>query len=82
MKCDCYPHSTRHNSADSVPTSNLHSEHLAQSFDGASDVCRRSNMLRKLHASPEAVMSDTLYDIIPLSFQISTSNRFEWKHIL
>ena len=27
---------------------NLHSEHLGQSLDQASDVCRRSNMLKKL----------------------------------
>ena len=29
-------------------TVHMHSEHLGQSLDRASDVCRRSNMLRKL----------------------------------
>ena len=43
-----------------------HSEHLGQSFDRASKVCQRCNMLRKLTCiAGSRYSSGTLYDIIP-----------------
>ena len=43
-----------------------HSEHLGQSLDQASDVCRRSNMLKKLTCiAGSSYSSTTLYDMIP-----------------
>ena len=43
-----------------------HSEHLGQSLDRASDVCRRSNMLRKLTCiAGSSYSSNTVDDIIP-----------------
>ena len=44
----------------------FHSEHLGQSLDQASDVCRRSNMLRKLTCiAGSSYSSGALYEIIP-----------------
>ena len=43
-----------------------HSEHLGQSLDQASDVCRRSNMLRKLTCiAGSSYSSAALNEIIP-----------------
>ena len=43
-----------------------HSEHLGQSLDQASDVCRRSNMLRKLTCiAGSSYLSAALKEIIP-----------------
>ena len=43
-----------------------HSEHLGQSLDQASDVCQRSNMLRKLTCiAGSSYSSGALYEIIP-----------------
>ena len=43
-----------------------HSEHLGQSLDQASDVCRRSNMLRKLTCiAGSSYLSAALHEIIP-----------------
>ena len=43
-----------------------HSEHLGQSLDQASDVCRRSNMLRKLRCiAGNSYSLAALYEIIP-----------------
>ena len=43
-----------------------HSEHLGQSLNQASDVCRRSNMLRKLTCiAGSSYSSAALYEIIP-----------------
>ena len=45
---------------------NNHSEHLGQSLDQASDVCRRSNMLRKLTCiAGSSYSSAALNEIIP-----------------
>ena len=47
-------------------TSSKHSEHLGQSLDQASDVCRRSYMLKKLTCiAGSSYSSAALYDIIP-----------------
>ena len=44
----------------------LQSGNLAQSFDRASDVCQRSNMLRKLTCiAGSSYSSNTLYEIVP-----------------
>ena len=44
----------------------LHSEHHGQSLDQASDVCRRSNMLRKLtFIAGSSYSSAALNEIIP-----------------
>ena len=60
-----------------------HSEHLGQSLDQASDVCRRNNMLRKLTCiAGSSYSSAALNEITPQSFKISADNRFDWKHIL
>ena len=43
-----------------------HSEHLGQSLDQASDVCRRSNMLRKLTCiAGSSYLSAALNEILP-----------------
>ena len=47
-------------------TYSTHLEHLGQSLDQASDVCRRSNMLRKLTCiAGSSYSSAALNEIIP-----------------
>ena len=44
----------------------IHSEHLGQSLNQASDVCRRSDILRKLTCiAGSSYSSAALYEIIP-----------------